>query len=45
MQVSEANVGYLLLILIATIIVVCWLTIDKEDFQKRFDKAHGEDSE
>jgi len=45
MQVSEANVGYLLLVLIFTIIVVCWLTIDKEDFQKRCDKANGEDSE
>lgn len=32
-------------ILISTIIVVCWLTIDKEDFQKRFDKAHHSNSE
>lgn len=30
---------------VATIIVVCWLTIDKEDFQKRFDKINDEDSE
>ena len=34
-----------IVILISTIIIVCWLTIDKEDFQKRCDKANGEDSE
>lgn len=32
-------------ILISTIIVVCWLAIDKEDFQERFDKARHAKSE
>ena len=32
-------------ILISTIIVVCWLAIDDEDFQERFDKSRHAKSE
>ena len=44
----EFNIGYALLILFAVIIVVAWLTIDDDEFNKRFEhnrKARFEDEE
>ena len=48
MQMIEFNIGYAFLILFAVIIVVAWLTIDDDDFNKRFEhnrKARVEDEE
>ena len=44
----DFNIGYALLILFTVIIVVAWLTIDDDDFNKRFEhnrKARFEDEE
>ena len=44
----EFDIGYALLILFAVVIVVAWLTIDDDDFNKRFEhnrKARFEDEE
>ena len=44
----EFNIGYALLILFAVVIVVAWLTIDDDDFNKKFDsyrKSRFEDEE
>lgn len=44
----EFNIGYALLILFAVIIVVAWLTIDDDEFDKKFEhnrKARFEDEE
>lgn len=44
----EFNIGYAILILFAVVIVTAWLTIDDDDFNKRFEhnrKARFEDEE
>jgi len=35
---STDCVGFILVAMVATIIVVAWLTIDQEDFNKRFER-------
>ena len=44
----EFNIGYAILILFFVVIVTAWLTIDDDDFNKRFEhnrKARFEDEE
>lgn len=48
MQMIEFNIGYAILFLFAFVIVTAWLTIDDDDFNKRFEhnrKARFEDEE
>ena len=42
------ELGYILFFLFASVIVISWLTIDKKDFEERFEhnrKANLEDQE
>jgi hypothetical protein len=42
---DNSTLGYLLLTLFASVILIAWLTIDDEDFDKRFEqyRKSGED--
>jgi hypothetical protein len=40
MQVIEFNIGYAILILFSVVILTAWLTIDDEDFNRKFQRHH-----